>query len=59
MWKLIIMSVTQKAHADLSRLKGNDKLAFRKYFKHKVFRKMFKRNGFSMGKSTAIIPEME
>ena len=56
------MSITQKiqtfAH-DLSRLKENGKLAFRKCSDHNKFRKMFKRNGPSTGKSTAIIPEME
>ena len=56
------MSITQKiqtfAHG-LSRLKGNGNLAFRKCFDHNIFRKLFKRNDLSMGKSTAIIPGME
>ena len=56
------MSIMQKiqtfAH-DLSRLKENGKLAFRKCSGHNKFRKMFKRNDLSKGKSTAIIPEME
>ena len=56
------MSITQKiqtfAH-DLSRLKENGKLAFRKCFDHRKFRRMFKRKGLSTGKSMAIIPEME
>ena len=40
-------------------LKKNGKLAFRKCIDHNIFRKMFKRNVLSTGKSTAIIPEME
>ena len=56
------MSIMQKiqtfAH-DLSWLKENVKLAFRKCFDHNIFRKMFKRSDISTGKSTAIIPEME
>ena len=50
------MSITQKIQTfaqDLSRLKENGKLAFRKCFDHNKFRKMFKRNGISTGKSTA------
>ena len=49
------MSIIQKiqtfAH-DLSRLKENGKLPFRKCFGHNKFRKMFKRNDLSKGKST-------
>ena len=56
------MSITQKiqnfAH-DLSRLKEKGKLAFRKCFDHNILWKMFKWNGYSTGKSTAMIPEME
>ena len=56
------MSIKQKiqnfAHRDLSRLKENGELAFRKFY-HNKFRKMFKRNGLSTGESMAIIPEME
>ena len=56
------MSITQKiqtfAH-NLSRLKENGKLAFRKRFDRYAFQNIFKRNGLSTGKSTAIIPEME
>ena len=40
---------------DLSKLKENGNLAFRKWFNHNIFRKIFKRNGLSTGKSTAII----
>ena len=54
------MSITQKiqpfAH-DLSKLKENGKLTFRKCFDHNKFRKMFKRNGLFMGKYMAIIPK--
>ena len=56
------MSIMQKIQTfghDLSRLKENGKLAFRKCFGHNKFRKMFKSNDLSKGKSTAIIPEME
>ena len=44
---------------DLNRLKENGKLAFRKWVDHNIFHKMFKRNDLSMGKSRAIIPELE
>ena len=40
---------------NLSRLKENGKLAFRKYFDLNIFRKMFKRNDISMDKSRAVI----
>ena len=56
------MSITKKIQTfaqDLSRLKENEKLAFRKCFDDNIFRKMFKWNGVSTGKSTASIPEME
>ena len=56
------MSIAQKlqtfAH-NLSRLKENRKLAFRKCFDRDAFQKIFKRNGLSMDISMDIIPEME
>ena len=52
------MQKIQTVAHDLSTLKENGKLAFRKCFDHNIFRKMFKRNGLSTGKSTAI-PGME
>ena len=61
-WELIAIIITQKiktfAH-DLSRLKENGKLAFKKYFDLNICRKMFKWNDLCTNKSMAVIPEME
>ena len=59
MWELITMSIMQKIRTFAHENEENGKLAFRKCFDHNIFQKMFKKNGLSTGKSTAIIPELE